>query len=109
MSRTFYTESDILDLLRKGQRTLVLGEQDRLTDLARERAFKEGLSIERVQEAAQPKARSSSSAHAPVKSASRSELRARVQQAVRARLGDEIDPELLDRIIERVLDQVGLS
>jgi hypothetical protein len=90
MARQHYTERDIVDLHAGGCHVLELSPDDRLTDLARERAAALGVSV--VLRA---------SGYAPA------DLHARVRQAVVARLGDSVDLDLIDRIIVRVLAAMG--
>lgn len=119
MRGEFYTENDIIDLVRSGTRQLRLDEGDRMTDLARDRAAKEGLVIVGPHEVPEEAARAAASTRyaaqgqgeAPLpegdSSASSSDLHQRVRKAVIAKLGDDVDTPLLDDIIQRVLRQVG--
>ena len=91
MARQHYTERDIVDLHAGGGHVLELSPDDRLTDLARERAASLGVSVV---------------VRAPG-SAAAAHLHGRVRQAVLARLGDTVDPDLIDRIIVRVLAAMG--
>lgn len=90
MARQHYTERDILDLHAGGRHVLEITADDRLTDLARERAASLGVSVV---------------IRAP--GAAAADLHGRVRQAVLARLGDSVDPDLIDRIIVRVLAAMG--
>ncbi len=112
--KTFYTEHDIEDLARRGIRTLEVGEDVVLTDLARERA--ERLNVQLVREHDAPPSapvrpylavpsRRSSEAVSPA-AGSKEELFQRVRAAVIQRLGDEVDAALLDTIIRRVLNNL---
>ena len=56
MARTIYTERDIEDLARRGEKELALTEDIYLTDLARERAEKLGVSLRLVSPSATSKA-----------------------------------------------------
>lgn len=116
MRGEFYTERDIVDLARKGVRHLDLKDEDRITDVARERAIKEGMRISRPpSEAAKrpeyqaPALKSRSAAAAP---SSRQDqetgLEAKIRSTVIAKLGGAVDPKLVDDVIRRVLDQLGL-
>jgi hypothetical protein len=111
----FYTEIDIIDMVRAGKRSLVLNEDDRITDVARERALKEGFNITRPpSEAAkrpeyQAPAMSSGSPPGRTRTADRREdIRRRVQKAVKSKLGDAVDAQMIDDVIRRVLDQLGI-
>jgi hypothetical protein len=118
MGKTFYTERDIEDIERSGERTLVVGEDVVLTDLAYEAAHK--LHVELVQPhdnppgapvrpyinkppkpAAAPLAQPTSSRIALIKE--------RVQKAVKERLGSQVDEVLIDRVIDRVAAELGLK
>lgn len=90
MARQYFTERDIVDLHAGGCHVLEISPDDRLTDLARERAAALGVSVV---------VRAGGSA-AP-------DLHGRVRDAVLARLGNSVDPDLIDRIIVRVLAAMG--
>jgi hypothetical protein len=112
----FYTEVDIIDMVRAGKRTLELKDDDRITDVARERAIKEGFHISRLpSEAAKrpqyhaPAMRAGSPSAGQPSPPQRGELHERVRKAVRAKLGDSVDATMVDDIIRRVLDQLGLG
>lgn len=123
MRGEFYTERDIVDMLRDGVRQLELNESDRMTALARERAAKQGLKIIGPNEAAPEQAAREAAAtryaaqgqgEAPLPQSGPSDysrpdanLHQRVRKAVIAKLGDDVDTPLLDDIIRRVLHQVG--
>ncbi len=119
MPGEFYTERDIVDLVRGGARRLELKEGDRMTDLARDRAAKEGLEIVGPYEIPEQAARRAASTRyaaqgqgeAPLPSAESegdpSEIHQRVRKAVISKLGDQVDTPLLDDIIRRVMRQVG--
>ena len=120
MAGEFYTEADIVDLVRGGQRSLELKPGDRMTDLARERADKDGLLLLGASEIPEQAAREAAAARpqqpapaAPVEAAGQTnradKIRGRVRKAVIARMGKQVDGELLDRIIERVFVHVGLE
>lgn len=119
MRGEFYTERDIVDLVRGGARRLKLKEGDRMTDLARDRAAKEGLQIVGPYEIPEQAARRAASTRyaeqgqgeAPLPQSEAggegSDIHRRVRQAVIAKLGDQVDTPLLDHIIRRVVRQVG--
>jgi hypothetical protein len=119
MAGEFYTEVDIVDLAQAGGRQLHLGPEDRMTDLARERAAKEGIIIVGAYQIPEQAARQAASMRyaPPLETKSddggslpaASDIRQRVRQAVGHKLGDQVDQELLDRILDRVLDQLGVS
>lgn len=119
MRGEFYTERDIVDLVRQGHRQLRLQAGDRMTDLARERARKEGVQLIGQSEVPEQAAREAAAvryaqvqAEGSSHSASGSdtgEIHQRVRKAVIGKLGGSVDEALLDRVIGRVLDQLGLS
>lgn len=112
----FYTERDIIDMVRAGVRSLSLVEDDRITDVARERALKEGMHLDRPpSEAAKrpeyhvPGGKGSSARPTATGAGSdRADVETRVKAAVVARLGDAVDPRLVQDIVHRVLDQLGV-
>lgn len=111
----FYTEIDIIDMVRAGNRSLVLNEDDRITDVARERALKEGIQISRppLEAAKRPEYRApamSSKRRAAPTSASgrRGDIQQHVRKAVQDKLAGNVDPQLIDNVIRRVLDQLGI-
>lgn len=134
MAKSFYTEKEIEDLVKGGQRSLVVNEDVVLTDLAYEKAHKLGLELRRsdgppvtapaapvrpyinqqgpaaARGKLPPKAAKTAAAPAAAPAAPRrADLRQRVQAAVKARLGDQFDPALLDAIIDRVIDNTGIG
>ncbi len=114
MARTFYTERDIVDLVRQGVSHLKLELGDRITDVARERAIKEGLKLEWPDEALTaaphryPPLKVARTRGARTGSPS-TELHDRVRASVIAKLGGEADPGLVDDIIQRVFRQLGVG
>jgi hypothetical protein len=131
MAKTFYTDKDIEDMVKAGQRALVVDDDVVLTDLAYEKANKLGLELRRVGELPctgapaapvrpyinrrqQPPAPArtqtpAAAAPPPADAPRRADLRQRVQEAVKARLGGQFDPALLDSIIDRVLDNTKIG
>lgn len=124
MPKTFYTERDIEEMVKRGIFSIDVNDDVVLTEVAYERAAQLGVKLLRGQDKP-PSApvrpyiakdfRSGSSA-APRPAAAVStgsgggeDLQQRVRQAVIARLGAQIDPVLLDTIIQRVLKSVGLK
>jgi len=114
--KTFYTERDIEDLFRRGVTSLELNDSVVLTELAREKAERLGVSLVRAHDTppsapVRPYLAPASPAAAPsVERGSQSSVKAalfeKVRNAVVARLGGEVDPALLETIIRRVLDQI---
>ncbi len=117
MAKTFYTERDIEDLARQGVKSLVVGEDVVVTDLAREKARRLGVDLlsERDSRPASAPARPyiselpspAASALTPKPVTSGSDLEARVYSAVKAKLGDQVDDALLRTIVKRVLKSLG--
>ena len=121
MPKTFYTERDIEDLLKKGVKSLIVDDDVVLTDLAYEKARKLGLELLRAVD--QPPAApvrpyiakpvadaskaASSSGTVTLSAPSGDDLHQRVYKASLARLGDSVDPKLLDVIIRRVLSSIN--
>ena len=130
MPKTFYTERDIEDLVRRGVTSLIVDEDVALTDLAYEKARKLGMELLRendgppaapvrpyiAKQVSPPSSSSSkgasasSSGPAPISAKAVSgsgDLQQRVYQAALARLGDSVDAKLLETIVQRVLKSVS--
>ena len=116
MAKTFYTERDIEDLARQGVKSLVVGEDVVLTELAREKVRRLGVELlsELDSRPSSAPARPylsevSPAATTPAAKAvpSKSDLEARVYSSVKARLGDQVDDALLRAIVQRVLNSLG--
>lgn len=111
MAKTFYTERDIEDLANQGVKSLELGEDVVLTDLARDKARRLGVEL-LERRAARP---SSGQAAAPNRSPSAPgaskprarDLETRIFDSVKARLGDQVDDALLRTIVKRVIKSLG--
>lgn len=96
MAKIFYTERDIEDMHARGVTRLDVHDDVVLTDLARERALRLGVRLERVKPNAHP-------ADAPGEV-----LVHRIKAAVLAQLGGRwVDPDVLDGIVRRVVAEVG--
>ena len=135
MPKTFYTEHDIEDLVKRGIQSLIVDDDVVLTDLAYEKARRLGLELLR-QDDKPPAAPERPyiaktqmvSVRSPQKTASKTsappaappaatgsgveggdDMHTRVRDAVIARLGDSVDPKLLDTIIQRVLKSISTS
>ncbi len=128
MAKVFYTERDIEDLARQGVKSLTVTDEVVVTDLAREKARRLGLTLvgerdsrpssaparpyvsEFVSPAAQAptaQAPAAKPAAAPTSAPSASELEARIFSAVKGKLGDQVDDALLHTIVNRVLKSLG--
>lgn len=96
MAKTFYTERDIEDMHARGVTHIEIHDDVVLTDLARERALRLGVRLERVKPNAHP-------ADAPD-----AVLIHRVKAAVLAQMGGRwVDPDVLDAVVRRVVAEVG--
>ena len=132
MPKTFYTEYDIVDLVKRGIQSLIVDDDVVLTDLAYEKARRLGLEllrqddkppaaperpyITRMKAGPQKSPKSQEKPYTPpisapssseAKSAMENEMHVRVRDAVIARLGDSVDSKLLDTIIQRVLKSIS--
>ena len=119
MAKEFYTERDIEDLFKRGVRSLEVGDDVVLTELAYERAGRLGMQLIQGSAAAPPSAPIRPPTAQAVQSgvpcpceqtkpaAAGADLQARIRNAVNAKLGGSIDPQLLDVIIRRVLKATG--
>jgi len=118
MAKVFYTERDIEDMAGRGERSLVVGEDVVLTDLAYEKARRLGVELCQPHDTPpgapirpyinQPATKPVLAKGAPA-SAHVEVIKARVKEAVKARLADQVDEATLDRIIERVAADLGLK
>jgi len=134
MSKEFYTEKDIEDLVKRGIFSLEVNDNVVLTDLAYEKAMKLGMRLvrdrpenppsapvrpyitqKRPLPAPEPAAGQPFSMPAPAglgavpaPQADGVELHQRIRDAVIARLGNQVDAKLLDVIITRVLQSTGV-
>lgn len=117
MGKIFYTERDIEDMARRGEKSLVMGDHVVLTDLAFESARRLGVELVQPHDTPpaapirpylnQPKTPAAMPAglpHSPRIQA----IKERVKTAVKARLGSQVDDSVLDRIIDRVAADLGL-
>jgi hypothetical protein len=122
MVKTFYTERDIEDIARRGEMTLLVGEDVVLTELAYEKAERLGVKLLQPNQLppsapirpylSQPVPAMNLCAQCsdlPVSSDEDDELRQRIRDAVKAKLGNQIDSALLETIITRVLNNVGVK
>jgi hypothetical protein len=125
MAKVFYTEHDIEDMVKRGERSLVVGEDVVLTDLAYEKARRLGMQLVEPNEkppaapmrpylskpaVAQPISSHSNAAAFGGGSSVRLEaIKARVKSAVKAQLGNQVDDAMLERIIDRVAADLGLK
>lgn len=130
MPKQFYTEKDIEDLFRKGTRSLQVGDDVVLTELAYEKAKSLGFQLvtdladtppaapirpylSDARSTSQPKptvAPVTSNAAQPVQAQPRVlPVEQRIRSAVIAKLGGQVDAKLLDNIIHRVVKGIGLK
>lgn len=129
MAKVFFTEHDIEDMVKRGERSLVVTDDVVLTDLAYEMARRLGVQLVQptdtppaapirpyINKAASPAAAQTPAAvpatpvAAPAAGARVAAIKARVKAAVLAQLGSSaVDEATLDRIIERVAADLGLK
>lgn len=129
MAKVFYTEHDIEDMVKRGERSLVVTDDVVLTDLAYEMARRLGVQLVQptdtppaapirpyINKTASPAAVQTPAAipatpvAAPAAGARVAAIKARVKAAVLAQLGSSaVDEATLDRIIERVAADLGLK
>jgi hypothetical protein len=129
MAKVFYTEHDIEDMVKRGERSLVVTDDVVLTDLAYEMARRLGVQLVQptdtppaapirpyINKAASPAAAQTPAAvpatpvATPAAGARVAAIKARVKAAVLAQLGSSaVDEATLDRIIERAAADLGLK
>jgi hypothetical protein len=100
MPKTFYTERDIDDMHARGVTSIEIHDGIVLTDLARERAFKHGIRLQRGEAPATPK---TGLPPAPPPAVSQEALVQQIKTAVLARLNGQVDPAVLDAVIRKVI------
>jgi hypothetical protein len=130
MPKQFYTERDIEDLFRGGQKSLQVTDEVVLTELAYEKARQLGMQLVSDRADTPPAAPvrpylsdgSSPARPTPMPSpavqmASQPEMprpeilpvEQRIRSAVIAKLGNQVDAKLLDNIIHRVVKGLGMK
>ncbi len=92
--RTFYTESDVIELARGGMTVLRVNENAQFTASAQERLMRLGIRVVRSEA---PLARSG---------LAQEELFQKVKSAVLARIGGSVDEAVLDAVIRKVLSRL---
>jgi hypothetical protein len=119
MAKEFYTERDIEDMVKRGQRSLIVNDHVVLTDLAYEKSRRLGVQL--IQQEETPPAApirpylnkstlKAKPADIGVQPRSKIDLiKANVKAAVHAKFGSEISDELLDRVIDRVAAELGFK
>ena len=103
MSKTIYTERDVEDLARHGIKEIAMTDEVYLTDSARERSEKLGITL-RTATAAPTAARTGDLPVVPQGNAE--QLVRQVQAAVVAKLGPGVDAVFIERIVRRVVSQM---
>jgi hypothetical protein len=104
MPKTIYTERDIDELARRGVKEIAVTDQVYLTDVARERAEKLGITLSN---AAVPSSPAPGSPQATrVSRPDAEDVIGKVKADVIAKLGPAVDPVLIDRIVRRVVSQL---
>lgn len=120
MPKIFYTERDIEDLAKQGVTSIVVTDDVVVTDAAREKAPRVGITLLTERQAAKaasaPQAKPApvqpaTSAPTPsvpltVQSERGADLEARVYVAVKGKLGDQVDDALLRTIVKRVIQSL---
>jgi hypothetical protein len=110
MPKTFITERDIDELKARGITSIDMTDDLVLTDLAVERAFRQGISLKRVEEGAPPQAVFSQSVNLvaafPRESSSDAELVQKIKSLVLAKLDGQVDAAILDAVVARVVAAV---
>ncbi len=116
MPKEFYTEHDIEDMVKRGVTSLIIDDDVVLTDLAREKALRLGVELQRERPPSAPErpylaklTSPSASPQAAVIKSSGTDIYQQVYEAALARLGDSVDPSLLETIIRRILQNVESS
>jgi hypothetical protein len=125
MPKTFYTERDIEDMAKQGVTSIVVTDDVVVTDAAREKAPRVGITLLTERQAAAqagaaaPKPAATAPAPAPVAqsqpvqaapmpaASAPVDLESRVYNAVKAKLGGQVDDALLRTIVKRVLQSLG--
>ena len=102
--KTFYTERDIEDLAQQGVTSLPLHDDVVLTDLAREKASRLGISLVESTTSAtsSPVCLKCSTKNPPT-----ADVSALIKAAVLAQLENRVSEELLDDIIPKILERLG--
>lgn len=107
MPKTFITERDIDDLKARGITCVEITDNVVLTDLAVERAFKHGITLQRLEQGPPPQAVLSQSVNLVAAFARDSspdaELVQKVKSLVLARLDGQVDSAILDAVVTRVI------
>ncbi len=100
MPKTIYTDRDIEDLTRRGIKELAITDDVYLTDLARERAEKLGLTLRASQASA------GAPAQFGIPRENTEQLVNQVKADVIAKLGSQVDAAMIERIVRRVVAQL---
>jgi hypothetical protein len=107
MPKKFITEHDIDDLKAQGITCIEITDNLVMTDLAVERAFKQGIALKRLEQGPPPQAVPSQSvnlvAATPRDSSPNVELIQKVRSLVLAKLDGQVDSVLLDAVVTRVV------
>jgi hypothetical protein len=125
MTKEFYTEKDIEDLVNRGVHELDVNDGIFLTVLAYEKAKELGLMLHKqgnidpsvpvrpyLSSVTSQRTNHSYSSGSPshrIQSSDQIDLSDRIRSAVNQKLGNQIDSALLDQIIERVLHSTGVK
>lgn len=101
MAKKIYTDRDVDDLARQGIKELAITDDVYLTDLARERAEKLGVTLRASQ------ATGGVPAPLNVPRENAEQLVNQVKADVIAKLGSQVDAALIERIVRRVVNQLN--
>jgi len=132
MPKTFYTERDIVDLINRGVRSLIVDDEVVLTDLAYEKARSLGLELLRESDqppaapvrpyiaklqspaasgtsknVASPQPKTPMTSIPTQQTTKETDLQQKVYKAAQARLGNSVDPKLLETIVQRVIKSIS--
>jgi hypothetical protein len=120
MPKIFYTERDIEDLAKQGVTSIVVTDDVVVTDAAREKAPRVGITLlterQAARAAAAPQAQPAPvqpatsaptpSAPSTIQNERGADLEARVYNAVKSKLNGQVDDALLRTIVKRVIQSL---
>jgi hypothetical protein len=104
MPKTIYTERDVEDLARRGVKAIALTDDVYVTDIARERAEKLGITLRAASASVSAAAAPSAALNVPRENVE--QVVSQVKADVLAKLGSNVDAALIERIVRRVVGQV---
>ena len=101
MAKTIYTERDVEDMARRGVTQIDVTDDVYLTDVARERAEKLGVTLRPASAQAPAEPRTIS-----IPRQESEQVISQVKADVIAKLGPGVDAAVIERIVRRVVSQV---